>query len=159
VSYVGLIILALISVGLVLGTAWFLARRRMITPKLVPLITGVAVLVGVLSVAAAFPQPTFVPSTVTAGLRGVPRTDPFYLQGTYLVSWRAAPVGGSSCHLEATLVRAADNTEVTALVSVAVHGSQQQGEAKELQALPGAAYLVQSQSACDWKVIFRPKTG
>ncbi len=63
------------------------------------------------------PRPTSVPTSVTAGLDGSGQTDPFYLQGSYAVSWTTTG-DGVPRNLEAALYRGDDHALIAELVSV-----------------------------------------
>lgn len=154
IAYVGL---GAVLFGLV-AASYIVARRVKASKKtngVLRLFTGVGALTAITVLVWAFPRPHFVPSAITVGLRGVEKTDPFYLLGNYSVTWVAEPVGTSTCDLTAELQVADSGVKVRDLVSVNLD-AKRTGDSPALHALPGAQYQVAATSDCDWKITFEP---
>jgi hypothetical protein len=151
----GVVLLAAASV---VGVAYVLAHRIRAgggaNAAFVSLVVVATTIVMALIVVPMYPRPTFVPSEVTAGLDSSGETDAIYLEGTYSVRWSLAPVADASCHLEAALYRAADRVLVTQLVPTT---ESMAGSAANLDSLPGAGYVIEGTSECQWRVILTPQ--
>lgn len=107
----------------------------------------IAAIVLLVVVAPRWPRPAFAPAAVVAGLPGSGETDPFYLQGSYVVTW-AAP-----CQFTAALYRGDDRTLVSELVSTA----SPSGASSNVDPLLGAAYYIHGNSGCEWRVTLTPR--
>ena len=101
-----------------------------------------------------YPRPVFNPAGITAGLDQSGRTDPFYLAGTYSVSWTLQPQPDSPCHFEAALYLVSDGRVILQLVPSTVAVS---GDAPDTDRLPGAGYFIEATSECEWRISLTPQ--
>jgi hypothetical protein len=156
-AYVGAIFVAVAAVGV----TYLLARRVVMASRVngvVPWVISIAVAV-VLAVVVLprYPRPTFIPSSLTAGLPGSGRTDAFYLQGSYSVTWSDARLNPLTCPVDAALVRDEDGVQVARLSATQFqHPAPQTDPADTLRGLSGGAYHLDAVSSCEWRVTLTP---
>jgi hypothetical protein len=155
-GYIGLILVAGIAVAL----TYFIGRRlaasrvhRMVTPA-VTAVVGVALAVLILP---RYPRPIFVPSGVTAGLPGSGRTDAFYLEGNYFLTWGDASRPRLTCSVEADLIRADDGLRVLHVSSPPpTERTAGTTEPQALDRLRGGGYYLDVVSSCEWRLTLTP---
>jgi hypothetical protein len=156
-AYIGVVLVAVAAVGI----AYVLARRVATAVGLhgpVPSVISIAVAV-LLAVAVLprYPRPTFIPSSLTAGLPGSGRTDAFYLQGSYSVTWSDARLSPLTCPVDAALIRDEDGVQVARLTAADVQQRAAQTDQPDtLTGLSGGAYYLDAVSSCEWRVTLTP---
>jgi hypothetical protein len=153
IGYGVLLLAAAVAVVVAYRLARWIRVRSGGHSAIVPIVVVGTGLVLALLVIPRYPRPTFVPFGVSAGLEASGEIDPIYLAGSYTVSWRLQPATGSSCHLAASLNRAADRAFVTQLVTSTESLS---GDAPTIDALPAASYVIVGTSECEWRVMLTP---
>jgi hypothetical protein len=156
-GYIGVVLVAVAAVGI----GYLLARRVVAASGLhsrAPSVISIAV-AAILAVVVLprYPRPTFIPSSLTAGLPGSGRTDAFYLQGSYTVTWSDPRLNPLTCPVDAALIRDEDGVQAARLTAARVPQRAAQTDPPDaLTDLRGGAYHLEAVSSCDWRVTLTP---